>query len=173
MARSQAIPEDTRASQPGLRQSASKKAMGFAASVDLHAVYATTLPSGNDSVRPPHRPMTSTESGLAVRSFCSDAQHLFGSCFLAFRGPIPLTMKNTSFAPQRAGERGSATSAILSERALPPSAKQRRCKEGSSPTSTSIVQDLSHGPRPPNSALFNPLLTCIRQLDGRSRSVRP
>src|SRR5256885_524213 len=113
MARSQATPEDTRSVTTWSTAVGEQESIGFAASVDLHAVYATTLPSGNDSVRPPQRPITSMESGLSETEDSVLTPNTSSALFLAFRGPMPLTMKNTSFAPQRAGERESATSAIL------------------------------------------------------------
>src|SRR6266567_3341528 len=59
-ARSQAMPEDASSVTADCEQGRT----GFIASIDLHDVYATTLPSGNASVSPPQSPTTRTASGL-------------------------------------------------------------------------------------------------------------
>src|SRR2546427_6269561 len=113
IARSQSIPEDTRSVTTWSTAVGEQDSTGFAASVDLHAVYATTLPSGKDSVRPPHRPITNTASGLIGTDGSDPRPNATLALLLAFPGPMPLTMKTTSFAPQRAGECESVVPAIF------------------------------------------------------------
>src|SRR6266567_8747734 len=63
-ARSQAMADDARSVTTESTALCEQGRTGFIASIDLHDVYATTLPSGNASVRPPQSPTTSTASGL-------------------------------------------------------------------------------------------------------------
>jgi hypothetical protein len=51
--------------------------------------------------------MTNAASGLP-------SAKIFSALLLAFCGPIPQTIRNTSLGPQRKGEPGLDTSAILS-----------------------------------------------------------
>src|SRR2546423_15665196 len=67
-ARSQAMLEDARSVTTESTALCEQGRTGFIASIDLHDVYATTLPSGNASVRPPQRPPTSTPSVLGGKA---------------------------------------------------------------------------------------------------------
>ena len=87
--------------------------LGFIVSMDLHDVYATTLPSGNASVRPPQSPTTSTASGLGGTDDSGLRPNVTSALLFAFPGPIPLKMRTTSFATQCAGARESAAAAIF------------------------------------------------------------
>src|SRR5436853_6138980 len=91
-ARSQEIPEDARSVTSASETVREQVSIGLVVSVDLHAEYATTLPSGNDSVKPPQRPITSTASGLGETRSSVRMPNATSALFLAFRGPIPLTL---------------------------------------------------------------------------------
>jgi hypothetical protein len=112
-ARSQGIPEDARSVTSESETVREQSSVGFVVSVDLHAVYAITLPSGNDSVKPPQRPIINTAFGLGETDGSVLLPNATSALLLAFRGPIPLTMNTKLFGPQLAGEVKSAEPTIF------------------------------------------------------------
>src|SRR5262249_14059185 len=112
-ARAQTIPDDASSVTTESTDFSEQARTGFAASVDLQAVYARTLPSDKDLVKPPHSPMMRTASGLAWRDGSAPNPRVRAALLLAFNGPMPLTMRTTSFDPQCTGERTFPSPAIF------------------------------------------------------------
>src|SRR5216117_504403 len=94
--RAQSMPDDSRSVTTESTAFCEQARIGFVASVDLHAVYTTTLPSDSDSVKPPQSPITSTASGLGETDGAVLTSNVAAALLLAFPGPIPLKMRTTS-----------------------------------------------------------------------------
>src|SRR5262245_32989223 len=107
------MPDDARSVTMESTDFSEQARAGFAASVDLHEVYAATLPSDRDLVNPPHNPMMRTASGLVWRDGSATKPSVRSALLLAFDGPMPLTMRTTSFDPQCTGDRTFPSPAIF------------------------------------------------------------
>jgi hypothetical protein len=75
-------------------------------------VYATIIPSGRDSVGPPHSPNIKTASGLPV-ALAARTTSAPSALALAFIAPMPEVMRITSLEPQAAGAPASEGTAIF------------------------------------------------------------